>query len=141
MTEYTGRVAANVIWVGDRLLVAKRVSDGTWEFVGGKEEYGRDLEKEEKPDEDSIKKAALEELEEELDIYAEPRKTGESYPSAAADLEIIPVEMEYLGDSIEDDISIGREHSEYRLIRPGEIDEIDQRGQRKCLEHLEIINN
>lgn len=139
MTDYTGRVAADVIWVGDRLLMGKRVSDDTWEFVGGKEEYGRDLDKGEVPDEESIKNTAVEELEEELSIYAEPQKVGEGYPSASADLEIIPVEMRYSGENLENEIEIGREHSEYRLIKPEEIDRIEHRGQRKCLERLEIL--
>lgn len=57
------RVAAGVLWKGDRFLAARRPDDkprgGFWEFPGGKQEQGED-----------IQETLIRELREELDLTA-----------------------------------------------------------------------
>lgn len=127
--EYTGKVAAAVIpdLEGFKYLIAKREDNGDWEFPGGKQHT-----------DESLMETAEREIQEELGLKIESKKTAENHSYQGGGYEIIPV----LAEISEEDFEIELvDHTDYRWIRPekiGEI-EIDLENERKCLEAFDLI--
>lgn len=116
------RVTVNVVRCDGRYLLAQRADDGSWEFVGGKVEDG-----------ESIEAAAHRELREETGLEAEVVRVGSGYPSEIApEYELVPVLME----AAEQDVDIGREHSDHEWITLDEITAYETIGQEQSLEDL-----
>lgn len=125
MTEYTGEVTVNVVENNSEYLIARRTSDQKWEFVGGKVEQG-----------ETVKEAAIRELEEETGLEGEVVEISGSYPSRAApEWTLRPVHMR--AESREVDLS--REHDRYEWIDLDDIKDFDTLGQEKSLELLGLL--
>jgi 8-oxo-dGTP pyrophosphatase MutT (NUDIX family) len=133
--EHTGRVAATVIprtQEGSEYLVAWRVDHEMWEFVGGKEEYR------ENGDREGLKETAEREIEEELGLEIEAEEVAEDYSWEAGGHEIVPVMASHDYTDIEEHLELREDkHGNHRYIEP-ENHEIELGKERNCLEAFDL---
>lgn len=122
-----GDVAISIPVRENKVLVLKRSesssSSGFWNFPGGKIE------------DEKREKAALRELQEETDLSGKIIDTGRPYIGTGelGYWRIYP----FLVD-VEGKLKLNQEHSEFRWIRPEEIENLDTLGTGKALEILDI---
>jgi 8-oxo-dGTP pyrophosphatase MutT (NUDIX family) len=133
----TNDVVQTVVESEGRYLLAKRSSDGFWEFMGGKVKADEDL-----------KDAAVRELNEETDLdlsreELDSFRRGDSYRSSADErFRLNPVHFEISGENRRSmtEEGLSNEHTDFSWIELEEFDEYDTLGQYQALEHLEIVN-
>ncbi len=129
-------VVQTVVRSGDKYLVGKRSKDNYWEFLGGKIE------------DESLKEAALRELNEETDLRLREKdieefRRGDSYRSSDdGRFRLNPVLIELSEDKRYSMTRKGlsREHTDFAWLKLEEFDEYEKLGQYPALENLEIIN-
>ena len=127
--EYTGKVAAVVIpdLEGLKYLIAKRDDNGDWEFPGGKQHT-----------DENLLETAEREINEELGLKIEAKELSEAHSYRSGGYDIIPV----LAENTEEDFEIELvDHTDFRWIRPEELDEtkINLENERNCLEAFDLL--
>lgn len=127
--KYTGKVAAVVIpgHEGSKYLIAKREDNGDWEFPGGKQHK-----------DENLLETAEREIQEELGLKIEAKELSEVHSYRSGGYNIIPV----LAENTEEDFEIELvDHTDFRWIRPEELDEtkINLENERNCLEAFDLL--
>ena len=115
----------------DRFLMARRTENTEihpekWNFPGGKIE------------EETPRNAVLRELKEETNLTGEILRSGESFTlnTGNGKFEIYPFLIK-----IDSEPELNHEHTEYRWIRPGELDELETvKGLKKNLGHVGVLD-
>lgn len=131
MTETDGRCSIGVIERNGKVLVMKRAehkpNGGRWNFPGGK------IEEDESP-----REAAIREVREEAGVDPEIRKEGEMFYSETSGREwgVYPYLM-----GADETVDVNEEHTEFRWLRPKEIEALDTIGPGKALDILGVTAN
>jgi 8-oxo-dGTP pyrophosphatase MutT (NUDIX family) len=128
-------VVQTVVRAGEKYLMGKRSKDKYWEFLGGKVE------------DESLKEAALRELNEETDLKLNERdikefRRGDSYRSSDDEKfrlnpVLIVLSEEKMNSMTREGLS--REHTDFAWIELEEFDEYETLGQYQALENLNLI--
>lgn len=124
-----GRVALAVVEKKENYLIVKRSSDnstpGKWGFVSGGIETG-----------ETALEASKRELREETGLKAKPVEKGEFFIGKGEKgfWRIEPVKMRYISGRVD----LNWELSEYKWVKPRQIEDFDTIGEMKALEKLEL---
>ncbi len=124
-----GEVALPVPRKEGKYLILKRSeetsSSGLWNFPGGKKE-----------EKESLQETAVRELREETGMQGEIIEEGEAYINNGelGYWYITPYLVEVSGD-----IELNHEHSDYRWIKPENLEELETLGTDKALESLKRV--
>ncbi|MFD1513435.1 NUDIX domain-containing protein [Halomarina rubra] len=120
---------------GHRYFLARRTEDSYWEFIGGKRKQH-----------ESIREAALRELDEELQSIeptdADITEVAKPYPSAVAEaFSLYPVLIEFEREAATaiDSTSLSAEHNTAAWISLGEFKEFETLGQQQALSNLDLV--
>lgn len=136
MTDVAQLVLRSSVEEDYEYFMARRTSDGYWEWIGGKAEEGEEIEG-----------TAVRELEEELRVdWTEYEYSiegvAEAYPSRADSKYMLnPVLIEVEPELIEklEQKNLSREHDDLDWFRLTEFDEYETRGQYEALERLDLV--
>lgn len=128
-------VVQAVVRSGEKYLIGKRSRDDYWEFLGGKVE------------DESLKEAALRELNEETDLELSERdieefRRGDSYRSSDDEkfrLNPVLIILSEEKMSLMTREGLSCEHTDFAWIELEEFDEYETLGQFQALENLELI--
>ena len=135
MGKDTNQVVQTVVRSSKKYLLARRSSDGYWEFMGGKVQEGEDL-----------KHAARRELNEETDLKLEKQdfkafNKGKSYRSEADSKYVLNPVLIELSEEKASKMSmegLSEEHTDFEWIDLREFYSFETLGQFRALKNLDI---